>query len=243
MVELHNMKKVKSIKYKACPRQRSGVESKYKRNKLSTFYFLLSTSSNSSGMTLVELLISLAIFIAVMIAVGTFAANIFIYNGNVSSSFQTAQNAQTILKTMLVSLREMEPGANGAYPLISTGSTSISFFSDPDNDGSAEQLTYSLVGTTLYQSVVQPSGSPIGYSSTPATTTILTNVRNGTSTPVFQYFDTNYNGTSTPLAQPVTATTVRLVKMNITLDIDPNRSPLPITYTVQASLRNLKSNL
>ena len=199
--------------------------------------------SHSVGMTLVELLIALAIFVAVIVAVGAFEANVFIYQGEVSNSFQTAQNAQVILKTVLTGLREIEPGANGAYPLITTGSTSLSFFSDPDNDGTAEQMTYTLIGTTLYQTTIQPSGSPAVYNGSPSTTTLLTNVRNGNTTPVFQYFDTNYNGTTSPLTQPVTATAVRLVKVNITLDMDPNRSPAPITYTVQANLRNLKSNL
>jgi hypothetical protein len=195
-------------------------------------------------MTLVELLITLAIFVTVMVAVGTFEANIFIYQSNVSGSFQIAQNAQIILKTMLTEFRETAPAANGSYALVNTGSTSVSFFSDPDNDGQTEQITYTLSGTTLYRAVIQPSGNPPTYSVVnQSTTTLLTNVRNGSITPVFQYFDTNYNGTSSPLVQPVTTTAVRLIKVNITLDVDPNRSPAPITYTIQANLRNLKSNL
>lgn len=195
-------------------------------------------------MTLVETLITLAIFVTVIAAVGMFESNVFIYQGNVSSSFTTTQNAQVILKTMLTELREMAPGADGSYPLVTAGSTTISFFSDPDNDGTEEQVTYSLSTTTLYRAIIQPSGSPPAYLySNQSTSTLLTNVRNGSVTPVFQYFDTNYNGTSSPLVQPVTTTAVRLVKVNVTLDTDPNRSPLPITYTVQATLRNLKSNL
>ncbi len=196
------------------------------------------------GMTLVEVLITLAIFATVIVSVGMFEANVFIYQGNVSGSFQTAQNAQVILKTMLTELREMAPGADGSYPLVNAGSTTISFFSDPDNDGTEEEVTYSLSTTTLYRAVIQPSGNPPTYLiANQSTSTLLTSVRNGSNTPVFQYFDTNYNGTSSPLTQPVTTTAVRLVKINITLDLDPNRSPAPITYTVQANLRNLKSNL
>ncbi len=195
------------------------------------------------GMTLVEVLITLAIFVTVIAAVGTFEANTFIYQGEISNSFATAQNAQVILKTMLTELRETAPGVNGAYALVSTGSTSISFFSDPDNDGQTEQITYSLNGTTLTRSVIQPSGAPLGYAGSPITTTLITNVRNGNTTPVFQYFDTNYNGTSSPLAQPISTAAVRLVKINIIIDLDPNRSPAPITYTVQTNLRNLKNNL
>ena len=196
------------------------------------------------GMTLVEVLIALAIFVSVIVAVGAFEANTFIYSSSVSGAYQTAQNAQIILKTILSEIREMQPSANGSYPLVTTGSTSISFYSDADNSGSAEQITYTLSGTTLYRAVIKPTGTPASYlSANQSTSTLMTNVTNGTSIPVFEYFDTNYNGTSSPLAQPVTATNVRLIKANLRLDLDPNRSPLPIIYTVQASLRNLKSNL
>ena len=195
-------------------------------------------------MTLVEVLITLAIFTAVIAVVGMFEANTFVYQGEVSNSFATAQNAQIILKTMLTELREMAPGADGSYALSNAVSTTISFFSDPDNNGIEDEVTYTLSSTTLYRAVIIPSGTPLTYSpASQSTTTLLTNIRNGTVTPVFQYFDTNYNGTSSPLAQPVTTTAVRLVKVNLTIDADPNRSPLPITYTVQANLRNLKSNL
>ena len=182
----------------------------------------------------------------VVIAVGTFEVNVFSYQGSISSSYQTAQSAQIMLKTMLVELREMSPGANGSYSLIKAATSSVSFFSDPDGDGITEQMTYSLVGTTLYKAIINPTGSSPSYVYNPAnqsTTTLVTNVRNASSTPLFQYFDTNYNGTSSPLTIPVTTTAVRLIKVSLTLDIDPKRSPLPVTYTIQASLRNLKSNL
>ncbi len=201
-------------------------------------------SGGRRGMTLVEVLIALAIFVVVIVAVGTFEANIFRYQSSISGSYQTAQSAQIILKIMLQQIREAEPAANGAYTLANAGSTTMTFYSDPDNDGTAERITYSLIGTTIYQITIQPSGMPPSYNvASQSTTTLLRNVVNSLSTPVFQYYDTNYNGTSSPLAQPVTTTAVRLVKINATLDLDSNRSPVPITYTVQASFRNLKTNL
>jgi len=196
------------------------------------------------GMTLVEVLIAIAIFGAVMIAVVAFEINIFKYNTHISGSFQTTQSAQTILKKILTEIRDTAPGANGAFPIVTAGSTSISFFSDTDNNGTEEQVTYSMIGTNLYRAVIQPTGSPATYNpATQSTTTIMTGVRNGNTTPVFEYFDNTYTGTSSPLVQPVTTTAVTLVKVNLVLDLDPNNSPLPVTYTVQVGLRNLKTNL
>lgn len=195
-------------------------------------------------MTLTEVLITLAIFVAVMIAVVTFDLDITKYQASISGSYQTEQDAQIILKTMLTELREMAPGADGSYALVNAGSTTISFFSDPDNDGVEEQITYSLSSTTLYKAVIQPSGTPPVYNqANQSTTTILVGVQNGIAIPVFQYFDQNYNGTSSPLTQPVTTASVHLIKANLTLLLGGNSNPAPVTYTVQASLRNLKTNL
>ncbi|MFA6295292.1 MAG: type II secretion system protein [Candidatus Paceibacterota bacterium] len=196
------------------------------------------------GMTLVEVLIAVAIFGVVMVAIGTFQVNIFSYNSSISGSLNTTQNAQAILKTILRELREIAPGANGSYPIATVGSTTLSFFSDYDNDGATEQITYSLLGTTLYRAVTHPSGSPVIYNyANQATTTLVVDVRNGTSIPVFQYFDSSYNGTSSPLTLPASITSIRLIKISLSLDTDPNRSPLPVIYTVQVNLRNVKNNL
>ena len=195
-------------------------------------------------MTLVEILVALSIFIVVMIAVGTFEANIFSYQSSVSGSYQTAQSAQVILKTMLKELREVSPGANGSYPLVKTGSTTLSFYSDIDYDGQTEQVTYSLIGTTMYRAVIHPTGSPAVYNiASQSTTTLLTGVMNGSTIPSFQYYDSNYTGTSSSMSQPVNVSLVRLVKVIQQIDLDPSRSPLPIIFTIQASLRNLKTNL
>ncbi len=195
-------------------------------------------------MMLVELLVALAIFAVVIIAVGAMGANIFIFNSTTTGSYQATQSSQAILKTILKEIREASPGANGAYPIVSAGSTTLSFFSDIDNDGVTEQVTYSLIGTNFYRAVIKATGNPPVYLlANQSTTTLITNVINGSALPSFQYFDTNYTGTSSPLVHPVSPSLVKLIQINQRIDIDPNRSPLPIIFTVQANIRNLKTNL
>ncbi len=196
------------------------------------------------GMTLVEVLIALAMFSVVMIAIGTFEINIFSYNRSISSSYNTTQNAQLILKTILKELRELAPSANGSYPLAVVGSTTISFFADSNSDGINEKITYSLIGNSLYRAVIQPIGSPANYSyANQSTSTILYDIRNGNSIPVFQYFNTDYNGTSSPLTLPAQVTDIRLIKINVALNTDMNKIPTTVIYTVQVNLRNIKDNL
>ncbi len=198
----------------------------------------------NAGMTLAETLIALSIFVAIMVAVSTFQANVFSYQRSVSSSLETAQNAQVLLKVIMKELRSMAPGGNGAYPLTSAATSSITFFSDINGDGIVEQVTYTLLGNTIYKAVIKPSGSPAIYNfASQATTTLVTNVRNSFATPVFQYYDGNFDGTTAALSQPISVTMVQLINVTLTLDIDPNRSPLPISYSAKVELRNLKTNL
>ena len=195
-------------------------------------------------MTLAEALVALSIFVVIMVVVTTFEVNVFSYQRTASGSLETAQDAQALLKIMMKELRSLAPSANGAYPLTTAGTSTIVFFSDITGTGVVDQITYSLIGNTLYKAVIIPSGSPAVYNtSSQSTTSLVANVRNASSTPVFQYFDQNYDGTTQPLAQPVTVTSVHTIKINLTLDTDPNHSPLPVTYSATVQLRNLKTNL
>ena len=61
--------------------------------------------------------------------------------------------------------------------------------------------------------------------------------------PVFQYYDDSYTGTSSPLAQPVSALSVRLVQIEFAIAADANRGLTPRIVTTQVEIRDLKDNL
>jgi len=131
----------------------------------------------------------------------------------------------------------------GSYPIETAGITAFTFFSDINSDGLKERIRYFLSGTTLMKGVIVPLGSPLQYlSNTEVLTEIVHNVRNG-STPIFTYYDSSYNGSTSPLSQPVSILSVRLVMITLILEGDPNRQPAPITVTTEVSIRNLKDNL
>jgi prepilin-type N-terminal cleavage/methylation domain-containing protein len=200
--------------------------------------------SHTRGMTLAEVMIAMGIFVVIMTALVNFYVSLLSYRETASGSLENTQDTQILLKTLLREMRSMAPGANGAYALTTAGTSTLTFFSDADLNGVPEQITYSLATNQLSRGVIQPTGTPPTYPiGNLVTKVIVTNVRNSSTTPVFEYFDTNYTGTSTPLGQPVTVTNVRLIRITLTLDVDPNHSPLPVTYSTQVNLRNLKSNL
>lgn len=196
------------------------------------------------GFSLVEVLVSMAIFVIIVIAVTSFARNVFYYNSVSSGSLQTAQDARAIIRTMVGELRTASLGSNGSYPIVSAGTSSVAFFSDVDDDAIKEQIRYYLVGTTLKKGITEPSGSPLTYNLANETSkTLAENVRNSTSTNLFDYYGSLYPQDTNALPIPVPISSVRLVKITLTMDVDQNRSPVPRTFTTQVSLRNLKDNL
>jgi hypothetical protein len=148
-----------------------------------------------------------------------------------------------ILRNIVQELRSSKTGSNGSYPIAQAATSTIVFYSDIDVDGLQDQVRYYISGSDLKKGVIKPTGSPLGYDGAETITTLAYNIKNGTSTALFEYFDSNYNGTSSPLSQPVVINAVRLVRVNLLIDADPRRSPIPRLYTSDATLRNLKDNL
>ena len=137
----------------------------------------------------------------------------------------------------------MQPSANGAYPIASASTSTITFFSDVDADSIEDQVRYYIASTTVYKGVIKPTGSPLTYSGSETTKILATGIRNSSSTPVFEYYDSNYAGTSSPMTYPLTITSIRLIKINLTIDTDVNKAPIWRTFSTQVGLRNLKDNL
>ncbi|MBI5126251.1 MAG: hypothetical protein HZA80_00580 [Candidatus Taylorbacteria bacterium] len=198
----------------------------------------------TKGITIVETLVALGIFSIVFIAVSTFQRDVIQYGATASGSLTTSYDARIILRTITRELRTSSVGNNGAYPLAQAGTSSITFFADTDSDNLKEQIRYYIASTTLKKGVIKPTGSPLTYVPGNEVVTILTsNIRNSTSTPLFTYYGSNYDGTTEPYGYPIPLTSVRLVNVNLILDADINRSPVSRSYTSQVTLRNLKDNL
>jgi len=194
------------------------------------------------GFTLAELLVSIGIMLLILSAVSLFQKDVFSLAQNFQGNLNFQLGARAILKSFSAEVREASPSSLGAFPIEEASSTEIIFYSDADNDGLKERIRYFLSGSTIKKGVVKPTGTPLVYStSTESIKTVLTSVVSTSS--VFQYFDTTYTGTSSPLAQPVTLSSIRLIKAIVLVNPDPNRISIPYEITTEASIRNLKDNL
>lgn len=196
-----------------------------------------------SGMSLPETLIAVAVFSVISLAVANFGAGIFNFNLAAQTNLGAQSDGRRILKTMTAEMRSASVSSTGAYPLESVATSSITFYSDLNDDGYKEKIRYYLAGVELRKGVISPSGNPLTYNSTNEQIGILVHdVVNG-ATPIFEYFDQNYNGAGSPLTYPLNVSAIRLIKITLYLDKDQKKAPGPVMVTSQVNLRNLKDNL
>lgn len=201
-------------------------------------------TSLKKGITLVELLISVAIISLLTVTATTFQKDVFSLNSNLQSNLNVQLEARHLIKNMVSELRKVTVSGTGSYPIELASSTGITFYSDVNNNGSIEKVRYYLSGKTIKKGVITPTGNPAVYNAgSEVTTTLLNYVVASSTLPIFQYYTSDYAGTSTPLTIPPNISTIRLIKITVIIDTDPNRSPVPIIVTSQVNLRNLKDNL
>lgn len=201
-------------------------------------------NNKNQGFTLAEIVVVVGIFGIIVLAISSFQVNVLNNNKYAQDSLSSAFDARNILRVMVKELRGASPGIDGSFAITTAATNTIAFYSDVDGDGVKDKVRYYIATSTLRKGYIKPTGNPPVYSSANEVfITLASNIKNATSSPLFEYFDSNYAGTSTPLTQPVTLTNVHLVKINLLIDADPNKSPNVRTYTSQVNLRNLKDNL
>lgn len=193
------------------------------------------------GFTLMETLITMGIFTLIIGALTLLARNVWTYNAFLSHGLTDTNAGRQVLKSAVAEIRTASTADTGAYTISQATASLFTFYSNIDSDILKEKIRYYVTGTTLYKGVTKPSGSPLSYN--PANEKISTLATNLTTNAIFSYYNKNYAGSTAALTFPVNVAEIRLIKITLTIDQDPNRSPLPRTFTTQVSIRNLKDNL
>ncbi|KKR30264.1 MAG: hypothetical protein A3C62_01010 [Candidatus Zambryskibacteria bacterium RIFCSPHIGHO2_02_FULL_39_16] len=199
----------------------------------------------NTGFSIIEFIFAVVIASIIGFVITTFAKDILSLNSSAQSSMTAMLEGRKILSVMVTELRSTIPSALGSYPIESVATSTVVFFADVNSDDVADRVRYFLDPVTLSvkRGVILASGSPPAYTEQESFSTLITDISNGASTPLFDYYDGNYTGSSLPLSMPVNILDVRLVKITIKIERDPNRAPELTTLTSQAALRNLKDNI
>lgn len=188
-------------------------------------------------MTLAEMLVVIALLATVGLALS--GAIQYFYRGNAYVLEQAAatDNARRAISTTLQNLREASYGDDGSFPIASAATSSVTFYADVDGDQSVERIRIYLSGTTLYRAITNSGGNPATYvGQTEQTATIISDVRNTATEPIFTYYDAE--GTQLATASP-NAADVRSIGARVKIDLNPLRAPNIFTLTGSATLRNL----
>jgi len=201
--------------------------------------------SSVSGFTLIETLATIFVFTLIMIGVTLLMKNILTTSEQQYGVLNNVNQAEWISKAFVEEIRNGTYGVDGSYPINQAGTNQIIFFSTaPLKNGTISKIRYYISGNTLYRGITNPGGSPLSYIGQTETITTLSTAMSMGSTPLFYYYDGNYNGSGNPLTQPVNINTIRFVKINlIVLKELTQNSSNTFTVVAGASMRNLKTNL
>lgn len=194
---------------------------------------------NKNGFSIIEIIFGISIFALIILSATLLARNVFFYNSFISSSLDDADAGRKLMKTIAAEIRTASFAETGAYIINAASSSSLTFYGDIDNDGLKERVRYFKNGTLLQKGVIEPSGTPLGYSGAETIKTVLPYV---TNTTIFEYYDKDYAGTESPLSSPINIPLIRLIKIIVTTDKDTSRPPDATTFSTQVSIRNLKDN-
>lgn len=197
---------------------------------------------NKKGITLIETLVAIAIFVLSMEGVTL----LFLKNWQ-ARSFIMEEGQSTLIVSRAMNeitgnLRKIQQSDSGEFPIKSGDEFDLVVFFDIDRDNVIEKVHYFLENQELKEGIAKPSGNPATYSENDESVRVIAkNIVNTIDDPVFYYFNKNYPGDSAnnPLATPVSVIDVRLIKIHLMINIDPVRAPNNVNLESFAQLRNI----
>lgn len=190
------------------------------------------------GFTLIETIVTITLSTLVMGVVVSSIQYFYFSNRYTVEQSGAVRNAQKGVLTLVGDIREAHYSDEGAFPLVSVGSTTITFYSDTDDDDVIERMRYYLDGDTLMRGVQKSSGDPPIYSGNPETLSTVANyVRNEEQdTDIFEYYNaqgdlvTDYTNDITDIV---------FVRISLIVNVNPTLLPNELTLRSSASIRNL----
>ncbi len=196
----------------------------------------------TKGYTLPEIVITVTILTVIVGAIGAFQSNIFSLNRVIQTGINNQYEAKKIIKPFVNEVRGAVSSQGGAYPIEQAGTSTLIFYSNIDEDQKIERVRYFLDGNIFKKGVIKPEGDSNYYDLN--NEQISQVVHSVLSENIFEYYDSNYYGsTSTiPLIFPINPSDVRLIKITLKIDNDPYKDPAPMIAQTQVSIRNLKDN-
>lgn len=202
----------------------------------------------NSGLSLVEMIIAIGIFVIGMAAFTMLFTRGWKSNTFIMEEGQASLAASRGVDTLVGELRRVRQGDNGSYPVESADDNDLVVYMDIDHDDATERVHYFLDETNkkVKRGVAEPiAGNPITYPSGDSTISdVISYVANSSSEPIFYYYGTGYPASPDAIAVPVSAgqlQDIRLVRVKLLVNLKPGSAPDNIVFESFAELRNINN--
>ena len=191
---------------------------------------------NTHGLTMIETLVWIAVFISSMLAIVTTLMYFYRTNAYAIEQASATASAQRGLEHIVRTIRESAYSSQGAFPIVSIAANDFVFYADIDNDALIERVHYYIQGTNLMRGVVEASGNPPDYTEAETITTVADYVRNiAQNVSTFRYYDE----LGSEIANYANWTAVRFVKAALVVNVNVATLPNQLTIDSSAAIRNL----
>jgi type II secretory pathway component PulJ len=198
----------------------------------------------AAGFTIVETMVAIFIVVILVQATTAFYSDIINTNNAMTGNLSSQMEVRKAFAAMSADIRSALPSSNGAYTIDTATSSYFAYYSDIDGDGLKEKIRYFLSGKILKIGIIKPTGNPLVYNvANEKISALINNVVNTPAKPIFSYYNSSYNGTSSPMTLPISIPAVRLIKINVFVNHNQKFPSAVLEFSTQISIRNLKDNM
>lgn len=202
--------------------------------------------SPRTGFTIIEVVVSIAIILMIGGGIIAFERGVLTNSKVVQAELRAQQQERHTLAAFVADIRSATQSSAGAYPISVAGTSTLTFFANVDSDASIERIRYFIATGTLRRGVLKPTGTTY-VDANERVTIVVNDIVNGTTTALFTYYDSGYDGftssSTDPLPVPINIPSIRMIKISLVVNPNGIRAPIMQVYSTQVSVRNLKDNL
>lgn len=183
------------------------------------------------GFSLMELLITIGIFLLAVLGITMMARMGFRYYNFVLNQAEIVSNIQKSINTLSKEMRELKQADSGAFAIEDASNNQFVFYSDIDSTSEVERVRYFKSGDCLKRGIVEPTGTPPRYlTGSEQIEDISCNVTNTAQEPLFVYYS-GYPGTGTILGTPADPHLIKVVKLYLRIS-STGKQPIPISKVI-----------
>ena len=178
------------------------------------------SGNTKKGMTLVELIVAIGILGIVSIGTSIFFVYVWKEKRNTLNIGQSSFSSAQSISKAVENIRKMGRAEDGAHMIESANDFDLVFYGDVDEDGDMEKVHYYAEGGFLKAGVIDPviGGGSVYPGENENISIVGENMVNESGEPIFYYYDKS----NSLLATPAPVVSVRLIKIHILTNSDPD---------------------